>query len=390
MRGRARHAEIAGAGFVGLTAAAALCQRGWTVRVHEKGPELRQFGAGIYVWENSLRVLEQTGAAADVLANSASPPFYETRFQHKTVSKETFGPIRLRALTRQNLYAAILGAAQRAGAEIVTNSEVVSADRNGSIRLASGKVLRADLVIGADGVGSNVRESLAFKQRREKSRDGITRLLVPRMKAELGPGEWDNVIDFWNLEPRVLRVLYSPCDDNNLYLALMAPREDKEGSRTPIDRDLWVENFPELRPVLEEAAKVMGRYDGYETTYVEEWTTGKVVLVGDAAHAMCPALAQGAGCGIMNAYSLAECVSESDDVEGAIKEWERRERPVTDRCQERSAYFAATRSMSKGNQFSPTMLETATYDVTGRGAAQLVVGANNKPMSVAKIEGRIR
>lgn len=365
-RGNTRHAEIAGAGFVGLTAAAALCQRGWTVRVHEKGPELRQFGAGIYVWENSLRVLEETGAAADVLANSATPPFYETRFQHKTVSKETFGPIRLRALTRQNLHAAILGAAQRAGAEIVVNSEVVSADRDGAVQLASGKVLHADLVVGADGVGSKVRDSLSLKLRRDKSRDGITRLLVPRMKAELGPGEWDNVIDFWNLEPRVLRVLYSPCDDNNLYLALMAPREDKEGSRTPIDRDLWVANFPELRPVLEEAAKVVGRYDGYETTYVEEWTTGKVVLVGDAAHAMCPALAQGAGCGIMNAYSLAESVTGAENIETALKDWERRERPITDRCQERSAYFAATRSMSKGNQFTPTMLETAMYDVTGR------------------------
>ncbi len=363
---KAPHAEIAGAGYVGLTAATALRQRGWTVRVHEKSHELRQFGAGIFVFENGLRVLGQTGASADVFAHSMQPPAYETRFQHATVSKETFGPIRWRTMTRQNLYVAVLEAAKRAGVEIVVDSEVVLADPEGAIQLASGEVLKADLVVGADGVGSKVRDSLGFKQTRTKSRDGITRLLVPRKKTELGPGEWDNVIDFCNFEPRVLRILYVPCDEENLYLAFMAPVEDLQGSRIPLDGDLWVESFPELRPVIEEAAKLTGRYDGYETTVLEEWTTGKVALVGDAAHAMCPALAQGAGCGMMNAYSLAEAVSGAQNLEKALRDWQDKERPVTDRCQERSAYFAASRSMSKGNQFTPTMLETAMYDVIGK------------------------
>ena len=361
--GKAPHAEIAGAGFAGLTAAAALCQRGWTVRVHEKGAELRQFGAGIFLWENGLRVLEATGAADDVFAHSMSPPVYETRMQHQTVSRESFGAIRWRTMTRQHLYAAVLGAAQRAGAEIVVNSEVVAAHQDGSIELASGETRKADLVVGADGVGSRVRDSLGFTQDRNKSRDGITRLLVPRMKAELGPGDWDNVIDFWQLEPRVLRILYTPCNDDQLYLAFMAPREDAEGSRVPLDADLWIQHFPYLRPVIEEAAKLVGRYDGYETTRLERWSMGKVALIGDAAHAMCPALAQGAGCGMMNAYSLAASARAGDGMESALAAWEQRERGITDRCQERSGWFAETRSMSKGNQFTPTILETASYDV---------------------------
>ena len=52
-----RHAEIAGAGFAGLTAAIALTARGWSVRLHEASPELRALGAGIFIWENGLRVL---------------------------------------------------------------------------------------------------------------------------------------------------------------------------------------------------------------------------------------------------------------------------------------------------------------------------------------------
>ena len=56
-----RHAEIAGAGFAGLTAAAALAQRGWSVRVHERGDRLRTTGAGIFLYENGLRVFEAVG-----------------------------------------------------------------------------------------------------------------------------------------------------------------------------------------------------------------------------------------------------------------------------------------------------------------------------------------
>ena len=63
-----RHAEIVGAGFAGLTAACALAQRGWSVRVHERAERLRPAGAGIYIYENGLRVLEAVGAYAASLA----------------------------------------------------------------------------------------------------------------------------------------------------------------------------------------------------------------------------------------------------------------------------------------------------------------------------------
>jgi hypothetical protein len=71
-------------------------------------------------------------------------------------------------------------------------------------------------------------------------------LIVPRMKKELGHGEWDNTIDMWNFWPRVQRILYSPCNDNELYLGLMAPAADPRGSRVPIDFEVWVEMFPFL------------------------------------------------------------------------------------------------------------------------------------------------
>jgi 2-polyprenyl-6-methoxyphenol hydroxylase-like FAD-dependent oxidoreductase len=68
--GTQRHAEIAGGGLAGLTVATALAQRGWSVRVHERGRELREIGAGIFMWENAVRVLEQIGAADQALARA--------------------------------------------------------------------------------------------------------------------------------------------------------------------------------------------------------------------------------------------------------------------------------------------------------------------------------
>ncbi len=125
--------------------------------------------------------------------------------------------------------------------------------------------------------------------------------------------------------------------------------------------------FPFLEPVLIEAAKLQAaRYDRYETTKLDVWTKGKVALVGDAAHAMCPAIAQGAGCAMVNSYSLAMELDEIANVQDALPAWEKRIRPITDRCQAVSGEYAANRSLSKGNMFDQRALEAARYDPTRR------------------------
>jgi len=355
------HAEIAGAGFAGLAAAIALRRRGWSVRVHEKEADLQAFGAGIFIWENGQRVLQAIGAYQDVARGAHQAPGYETRRNGVCVSFEEINganPFLLMTLTRQHLYSAILASTAREGIEIVTRSEAVAARREGVLELAGGRSLKADLVIAADGVRSAVRDSLGIVGSRRKYQDGIVRVLVDR--GSLVSGSWDHVIDFWVFEPRTLRILYAPCEDGRLYMAMMSPRDDKEASRLPIDPAVWCGVFPMLAPVIETIGS-RGRYDVYETTRLDSWSVGRVAIVGDAAHAMPPTLAQGACLAMMNALSLAEFASKGSDIVASLQRWEVQERPLTDHTQARSAELARTRALGSGMQWDDAGLRAALH-----------------------------
>src|SRR3984885_7257349 len=131
-----RLAEIVGAGFAVLTAACALAQRGWSVRVHERGDQLRTTGAGIYIYENGLRVLEAVGAF-DAAVKGA--PFAHTREvrdgKDQLISVHRWAGSRVFSVVRQNVINALAAAAARAGVDIVTNSVATSATADGELIL---------------------------------------------------------------------------------------------------------------------------------------------------------------------------------------------------------------------------------------------------------------
>src|ERR1700747_2483284 len=163
-----RHAEIVGAGFAGLTAACALAQRGWSVRVHERADRLRTTGAGIYIYENGLRVLEAVGAYEEAVKGA---PFAHTREardgRDRLISAHLWTGRRGFSIVRQNVINALAAAAARAGAEIVTDSAAAGAAPEGELILADGRRLKADLVVAADGSNSRIRDTLDLLAKRK-------------------------------------------------------------------------------------------------------------------------------------------------------------------------------------------------------------------------------
>jgi 2-polyprenyl-6-methoxyphenol hydroxylase-like FAD-dependent oxidoreductase len=330
------HAEIVGAGFVGLTVAAGLAQAGWSVRVHERSPEVRAFGAGIWMWDNGVQVLHAIGAADDAMRGvDAIPRMWNMKRDDSMLHEIPFAPLmsnegpRMFCITRQRLLMSIKDAAERHGAEFVVSSHVVRARPEGEIETEDGKIYRADLVVGADGVHSKVRDSLGLQKSRKRHIDGATRVLVQHIPDRTDKPEWRYLLEWWSGSRRVL---YSPCEGDVFYLCLSALRRDERGSRMPLDTESWGEYFPTIADII---ARIDGpsRYDVYETVKLHRWSTGKVAVVGDAAHSMPPGLGQGCGMGIVNGLSLARMVAEGGPVETALARWEVRNREITEHTQ---------------------------------------------------------
>lgn len=327
-----RHAEIAGGGFTGLTLGAALAKRGWSVRVHERSPEIRAFGAGIWIWENGVRVLDAIGAADEALIGCTEAPDWRSWDDRgRPIDSISFGHpySRVFCLPRQQLLRAIMGAAERAGVEIVTGSEAIAAQAIGRLITADGKSYSADLVAACDGVHSKVRDSLDLVANQYNHVDGAIRLLVPHVASEYDEKESVRIKEWWSGDRRIL---YTPCNREVFYICLTMPANDRKASEVPVRKDVWKKSFPNLESIIERFGNE-GRYDRFVTTKLKSWSVGNVAVLGDAAHSMSPGLGQGCGTSIVNALTLANMIDDKVDIGTVLGQWETRQRPLAEHTQ---------------------------------------------------------
>lgn len=335
-----RHAEIGGAGFAGLVAAAALARGGWSVRLHEAAAAMRSVGSGIYVFPFAQAALESIGALERVRRDAYVP----TR-RTITINGDAQSITELTDLlttTRARLHDALVATAREAGVEIAMGSQAVGADPAGALLLAGGGRTEADLVVAADGARSAIAAASGFRVDRVRHTDGITRVLLDR--SGMRTPDWDEIVDMYDYRHRPLRALYTPCGADAFYLCLMTPAEDETGARVPIDAALWTRSFPALAPAFARIGD-RGRHDRYGTIRVDRWSSGRSAVVGDAAHAMPSSLGQGAGVSMFNALKMAETVV-ADGVEAGLARWESEMRPIVERWQRQAEQVAFERSLA--------------------------------------------
>lgn len=332
-------AIISGGGIGGLATAIALAQRGWDVTVYELRPNLAVSGSGIYLSSNGLAVLEELSACQHAV---------ETAFRGRGIEQRdhegrAFLPPRLApgstlvSIPRKNLLSGLEAAARASSVKIVTNALVVDALANGTLILANGDQARADLAVGCDGVWSPVRKGLGLEEYHVRTPEGALRTIVAGTQEEMPEDARDRCIENWN---GMRRLLITPINDREVYLALTCPSDDLEGKDTSI-RPCWGETFPQWAWLLDRIGSEVS-WSVYSIIRSKRWSAGHTAIVGDAAHAQPPNLGQGGGTAMQNGLALAAYmakISDPRDIPAALEAWENTMRPLIEKCQNWSVMF---------------------------------------------------
>ena len=328
-------AIIAGGGIGGLATAAALAQRDWDVTVYERQDALRAVGAGIYIWENGLRVLEALGAFEQATANAFHGTHFEQRDNTGAIidSAPIAGGNRLLTVPRSQLLDALRDACLDADVEIVTHTEVTGANARGELFFAGGGSAAADLAVGVDGVWSKVRESLGLERSHEQTVEGALRTMVAAKPGDFAADDIGKYIESWN---GARRFLVTPVNDTQTYLALTCPDTDHAAREIPVNHETWSASFPHWAHLIERIGDFPVSWGVYSVTRCHAWSAGRTAIVGDAAHAQTPNLGQGGGMAMQNGLALAvalEAVDEARDIPAALERWEAGERDIVEHCQ---------------------------------------------------------
>ena len=130
--------------------------------------------------------------------------------------------------------------------------------------------------------------------------------------------------------------------------------------------------------IRDRADWAQARWDRFQTIRLKRWSAGRVAVLGDAAHAMPPYLAQGAGHAMMNALGLAAAVEEAPDIAAALDRWERRERPLTEHTQRWTRIYGTTMFLPKPLKTVSILVERLPWV-----AAQYLRTANHVPTGCA-------
>lgn len=339
---------IVGGGIGGLAAGAFLRRSGLTATVYEQAPALTEVGAGLVMAPNAVRLLRRLGTM-DQFLRRAVPLDWGWEFRRWTdgtvlsveklngvcerlYGERTYGVHRADLL--DSLRAAVPSEWVRLGARctaVDAREDVVL------LRFADGSHAEADIVIGADGVHSVVRNSVTEPSPPTYSGICAFRTIVPARAAPdfalrraqtlwLGPGR--HFVHYPVAGGQAVNVVaFAPARDHT----------DESWSTTTTIEEFRAE-FADWDPRVTDlitAGGVPGRWALLDRAPLRRWSRGRITLLGDAAHPMFPFFAQGAAQSIEDAAVLARCLAAyANDPERALKRYEASRIERTTRLQE--------------------------------------------------------
>jgi FAD-dependent urate hydroxylase len=320
---------IVGGGVAGLAAARALGAAGFAPELVEREQAWGHGGTGIYLPGNAARALRPLGLERDVVERAVA--IRKQRFcdAHGRLLLEVdvealwngVGPCL--ALHRADLHAVLLAGAREIPIRMgVTVRALREHGETISVELDDESSDEYDLVIGADGIHSTVRR-LAFG---DDARAQPVGQLGWRFLAAASAD-----ITTWSvLLGRRTAFLMLPIGDGRAYCycdVVSTAGKDGHGEPTRLFAG-FARPVPDLLESVSDPARV--HRSKIEEVVLDTWTRGRIVLIGDAAHATSPNMAQGAAMALEDAVVLADCVRRVDTIPAALTAFEERRRPRTD------------------------------------------------------------
>lgn len=345
---------IAGGGIGGLAAALGLARQGRPVRLFEQAAGFEEIGAGLQMSPNGVRALKALGAWEAVEPSCVIPSEIHVRdglsnalLQRIRLGKpfeERFGAP-YRVCHRADLLAGLCTAAKRNFAiELNTGKRAAGVQDMGEAALltfADGSSARGAAVVAADGIRSALRAAVAGEVRPTPRGVVLYRGLMPlnRVPPEI---EADCVTLWLCPGAHVVHYPVSNWRNFNVVVAVDGALPD-EGWKTPAHSGEVPKRLPaaceELALLLATPASWM-RWPGADLPPLPQWTENRVALLGDAAHATLPFLAQGAVMALEDAVVMSRAVAGTAHVADAFRGYERLRRARTARVQDQSRSMA--------------------------------------------------
>jgi len=320
-----RNVLIVGSGAAGCAAAILFARDGAAVDLIEVKPGLSALGSGITVQGNALRVLRQLGVWNEVASAGYAFNTVGLRTPDGTLLVEmedvrTGGPDlpATVGMYRPELARILTEAAVAAGGKLryATTVRSLAQDPDGvDVTFSDGTSNRYDLVIGADGVRSQVRALLGIELETRPTGMGIWRVFTSRPDS----------VTRTDLYYRGACYIagYCPTADDSLYAYLVEDAQD----RAPLSADQQLAIMRELashyhgpwddiRAVMTDPSRI--NYTWFESHLLPPpWNRGRVVLIGDAVHTCPPTIAQGAALALEDAAVLADVLLAADGLDQA-------------------------------------------------------------------------
>ncbi|KIW16953.1 hypothetical protein PV08_04144 [Exophiala spinifera] len=354
---------VVGAGLGGLAAAIALARRGHKVTVFEQAPELGEVGAGIQIPSNSTRLLIKWGLEPFLASKIVKPGHIAFRRWEdgKTIGLTKLIPHFERefdapyyVLHRAHFHDAMYQLALQLGIVVKINSKVLDYDEDApSITLENGEIHLADLIVGSDGLKSYARTKVlgGVDQTPKKTGFAAYRATVDVEKMKAYPDTAEVCakpnLNLWVGDMRHV-MTYMIAGGKSFNMVLSHP--DRSDPRT------WASQSSEQ--VL---AGMRAHFKGWDPTLTKiidmidttlkwplmsgsplpRWVSrsNKLVIMGDAAHAMVPYMSQGAAMAVEDGAALAEAlhhVESIDDLPRGLRVWEAVRKDRADKMQEAS------------------------------------------------------